>query len=469
MKTYVLSCLVAVLLTAGNVSAQFTPTLEFASVGGPAGSGPSISPQVVTLENNTNNPTGNTFVAFTAPTTKATFSLSNQQYPLSATYSTTGASVVFGGGNNLGQKAINGLNYYYVMDDYSTPVNGDFTSAGTITAGTGIDVTANYSLQIFTSVMGIPTASSTTGTYYMADLTITFNTLVTNPVIHLVGLGGTGSNGLGFSNELTLVTPSLTLTRLSGSKEFAVSGTQILNSAATIGGTTGSGGASGSVLVTGTNITSMTFHLNIRGDGGAATWPTGNTSGDGFMIGVSMLTVNSVLPLSIADFTATSANSDAQLQWASAAGGHSSFFDVESSRDGATWRDIGMVMATGDDNTTYTYTDPNTITGNNFYRIKEVDAAGNAVYSPVKTVYIKGPSTTTRVFPNPVRNRLYLAGDGNAIRSVIVTGADGKEMARYNGPVAGNSIDMSSLPDGLYFVTIGYTSGSKQTASIVKY
>jgi len=314
MKTSILSCLVAMLTAPGNLWAQYTPTLEFVSVGGPSGSGPSIAAQQLTFENNTNNPTGNTFVAFTAPTTTVTFSLSNQQYPLSTTYSSTGASVVFGGGNNLGQKAINGYTYYNLMGLYSVPVDGDFTSAGMITAGTGIDITANYSLQLFTSVMGLePKGAATTGTYYMADLTIAFNTLVTNPVIHFIGLGAT-SGTLGFSTEFALATPSLTLTRLSGSREFAISGTQILNTATPIAGNTGSGGASGSVLVTGTNISTMTFHVYVRGDGGAGTWPTGNTSGDGFMIGVSLLTVNSVLPLSITDFTATSANTSAQLQ-----------------------------------------------------------------------------------------------------------------------------------------------------------
>lgn len=467
MKTYILSCLAVMLMTLGHLSAQYTPTLEFASLGGPSGAGPSIAAQSVTFRNNTNNPTGNTFGAFAAPATTVTFSLSNQQYPLSATYSSTGTSVVFGGGNNQTLKAINGYNYYNLMGLYSAPVNSDFTSAGTITAGTGIDVTANYSLQVFTSVMGLePKGASTTGTFYMADLTIAFNTLVTNPVIHFIGLGAT-SGTLGFSTEFALATSSLTLTRLSGSAEFAVSGTQILNTAATIAGNTGSGGASGSVLVTGTNISTITFHVYVRGDGGASTWPTGNTSGDGFMIGVSLLTVNSVLPLSITDFTATSANTSAQLQWNAAAGGSPSFFDVESSRDGNTWRDIGMVMATGDNTVTYAYNDPSAAAGDNFYRIKEVNAAGNAVYSPVKTVYIDVPSTT-KLFPNPVRNRLFVTGNGSTIRSVVVTGADGREI-RYTGPAAGNSIDMSALSSGMYFVTINYVSGSKQTTPIVKY
>src|SRR5579871_4376241 len=102
MKTHILYCLfpfAAMIVTPGSLFAQ-TPTLEFATGAGPTGSGPSITAQTITFENNTNNPTGNTFAAFTTPTTTATFTLANQQYTLPTTQSTTTASLVFGGGNN---------------------------------------------------------------------------------------------------------------------------------------------------------------------------------------------------------------------------------------------------------------------------------------------------------------------------------------------------------------------------------
>lgn len=460
--------LVAMMIAHGNLSAQ-TPTIEFATGEGPTGSGPSIAAQTITFENNTNNPTGNTFVAFTTPTTTATFTLSNQQYTLPTSQSASTAALVFGGGNNAGLLAINGYTYYNAMGAYSSPVNGDFTSAATVTAGTGIDITKNYSLQLFTSVMGLYNAnSSTTGTYYVANLTITFNTLITNPVIHLVGLGGTYGS-LGFSTELVLQTPSLTLTKLSGSTELSVSGTSILNTATTLGGTTGSGAASGSVLVTGTNIQTLTFKVYIRGDGGGTAWSSGTTqSGDGWMIGVSALTSEVVpLALTITDFTATPAGSSVQLQWNAETAANTGFFDIESSRDGATWQNIGMVMATGN-NSTFSYIDVNAASGNNFYRIKEVDAGGNDIYSSVRSVYLT-QVPPTKFFPNPVRDRLFIISNGSTIQTVVITNAEGIEMASYSSPGSQNSIDMSSLPGGIYFVTVRYASGNAQTMKVVKY
>jgi hypothetical protein len=480
MKTVVLPLIFslflvsAIVIRPNDAFAQVVPTLEFAAGAGPTGSGPSITPQVVTFQNNTNNPTGNTFAAFTTPTTTATFSLSNQQYILPTTQSATTAALLFGAGNNLGNLQVNGYTYYNQMGTYSSPANADFTSASTVTAGTGIDITKNYSLQLFTSAMGLyNTNAPTSGRYYIANLTIAFNALVTNPVLHIVGLGSAYGT-LGFTTELELQTPSLTLSLLSGSELTVSVGTKILNSATTPGSTTGpaGGGASGSVLVTGTNISTLTFKVFVRGDGGGTAWSSGTAqAGDGWMIGVSSITSQVVaLPLTITDFTATPKDTYAQLEWTTEADENTRFFDIESSRDGLAWQNIGMAMATGNSgtSTTYNYTDVNAATGNNFYRIKEVDAQGDAVYSPIKTVYIGGNSPA-RLFPNPVKDRLYLTNNDGTIQSVVISNIDGQEMFRYNSLASGNSIDMSLLPAGMYIVTIRHASGQAQTTKVVKH
>jgi hypothetical protein len=186
------------------------------------------------------------------------------------------------------------------------------------------------------------------------------------------------------------------------------------------------------------------------------------------MIGVSTLTsLVVVLPLTITDFTAMPANDDAQLRWTTEADVNTRFFNIESSRDAVSWKDIAMVMATGNNSssTTYRYTDVNAAAGTNYYRIKEVDAQGNAVYSPVKTVDIE-EAASTKLFPNPVRDRLYITTKGSTIRSVAVTNINGQKIAQYSNP--GNSIDMSSLPGGIYFVTVRYVTGDAQTMKIVK-
>ena len=489
MKTTILSLLLPVALMVippDNAFSQYVPTLEFTSKSTyPAGSGPSITAQVLGFQNNTNNPTGTTFVNYTTPTTTVTFAISNQQYTLPTTQSALGASLLFGAGNNANTLLVNGYTYYNLMNAYSFPATNTaatddsyFTSASTVTAGTGIDVTKNFSLQLFTSVMGMynPPSQPTLGRYYIANLTVTFNTYVTNPVIHIVGLGSSYGT-LGFSTELDLQTPGLTMTKLSGSSELNVpaSGTQILNSATNITGTTSQGGASGSVVVNGANITGFSFKVYVRGDGGGTAWSAGTGhSGDGWMIGISMPTAFVVLPLTITNFTASLQGADAQLQWEAPTPDNSSYFDVESSRDGVVWQDIGMVVAAGDGSATNTYrfTDVNAAAGNNYYRIKEVDAQGDAIYSPVTGVYVGGNVSATlssaRFFPNPLKDRLYIINNGATIQSVAVSNTAGKEVLLSNSPALGNGIDMSSLPAGIYFVTIRYASGQPQTVKVVK-
>jgi len=465
------------LLAAGIAISPYTAfaqprTLEFTSgAGNPTtAQGPVIS-QVITFQNNTDNPTGNTFAAFTTPTTTATISLSNFQYVLPAAQTSTTTPLMIGATNNTGGPLVAPVNIYNLMSTVGGAADANFTSASTVTAGNGITQATNEAVYLYTSAMGMYNAgASTTGRYYIGDLTITFNSYVTNPVIHLMGLGALDGS-LGIATELELQTPSLTLSVLSGSTELTVSsGTKILNGAAHPTATTGAGAASGSILVTGTNIPVLTFKVFLRADGGG-TWTAGPHVGDAWMIGISTPTaLVTVLPLTITGFTATTQGVNAQLQWQTATEQNIRFFEVQSSRDGNEWLSIGMVTASGNSNTpnTYHFTDVNTAAGNNNYRIKEVDANGNAAYSSVRSIYFEANSQT-KVFPNPVKDRLYITGHGSVISSVIISDRTGKQLYQYRNPPSGNSLDMSHLPSGMYLVTIRYASGQTESEKIFKY
>ena len=124
----------AITIMGDNVFAQ--ATLEFSSGAGPTGNGPSIAPQVITFQNNTNNPTGNTFATYT-PKTTVTFSLSNQQYTHSVAESSTATALMFGAANANTTPAVTPYAYYNLPNAYSSSVNGDYTSASTVPVGTG--------------------------------------------------------------------------------------------------------------------------------------------------------------------------------------------------------------------------------------------------------------------------------------------------------------------------------------------
>lgn len=258
--------------------AQSSPDLEFASVSGdgnPTGNGPVMSTQI-SFNVNTNNPNGDTYELY-SPSLKATFALSNQQYNNAA----------------LIGKAINNANaeIFPLLSSVGSPPNNAYTASGAPT-GTGINTAKNRGVELLFNTAALQ-GQPTNGTYYMADLTITFNRPVNNPVLHLGGMGGfIGNMGITGGFEYLSSNVPISFSRLSGnSNSFTVTSTTIHNTA-TKPNTTGANSGSGSVLVTGTGITTIKLKLTARGSGEEPNWQSNSGSGDQVTFGISVLENN---------------------------------------------------------------------------------------------------------------------------------------------------------------------------------
>ena len=272
-----------------NLKAQTQLELSTGSLPSTA-NGATVTNQTATKLENT---TGTTFVAY-SPAITVTASFTNQQYSaIPVGVVSTGTGMVYGATtNSLGTSAVS-LPVFNLMNSISSPANASYTSNPNGTAGTGIDVAANSGFSFYNSVYPLFNSSaSLTGRYYYGDLTLTFNRPVSDPVLQISGLGGNvnfGTNAQGFSSELELQTAGVTASKLSGTTEFNVTANKILNSATVLSFNSGSGAASGSVKVAGTNITTLTFKVYVRGDGLGSAWANANiNAGDVFVIGVSM-------------------------------------------------------------------------------------------------------------------------------------------------------------------------------------
>jgi hypothetical protein len=440
------------------------PAIEFANGSGPAGNGSSLANQVITFQDNAINPVTGTYIPLGFPVT-ATFAISNQQYILPATQNPNGGDISFGCGNNTVGKLPVPSPLFPAMNNISAAPAGDFSST-TLNIGTGMSMTDNYAVELYTSVMGLYNANvPTNGTYYMANLTITFSVPITNPVLQIVGIGGF-SGALGFTTDLTLTTPGLTMTELSGSKELAIAGggTQIVNTAAAPTATTGAGAASGSVVVNGGSVTSLTFELYVRGDGKTPVWATANEHvGDAWLIGVSA--INTIVELS--SFTAQPQGHTVDLQWTTATEQNSKYFIIERSQDGLNWNPIGQVAAAGNsqDLLQYNYVDQTPMTGTNYYRLQEVADDGSSVYSPVRNVNFTGAATEISWYPNPTHDRVTLTSN-SSLKLITLISLDGRILQTVEGFASGQSIDLSRYPFGIYFLIIRTTDGQSQTTKI---
>lgn len=251
-------------------------------------SGPVVATPAARLLLNSDNPTGDT-IGTTNINISVTASLSNQQF--TGFMTGTGNPVVMfgsGGGTTGGPGSVPVLG---AMNSIGGGANGQFSNTPSGTAQ-GLNVSVNRAFDIFTTTRqwATGTAPATNTRVYMADLTLTFSSPVTNPRVHFMGMGGTVGT-LGFSSEFDLVTPGLTLTRIQGNAAFVVTSTQVNNGAASIAASCSAADSAscGTVTVNGSNITTITFQTFIRGDGGGAVWSTtANHAGDRWMLGVSL-------------------------------------------------------------------------------------------------------------------------------------------------------------------------------------
>lgn len=191
------------------------------------------------------------------------------------------------------------------------------------------------------------------------------------------------------------------------------------------------------------------------------------TSQGGNDIFVLKLNQAVVTPVTLIDFTAKLANQAVLLQWRSASEQNTARFEIEKSINGTSFASIGTVQAAGNSSSTknYSFNDQQSLSGNNYYRLKMIDADGTFTYSKVVVVRVDG-KTTLQVFPNPAKNIIYVQATGNDKNTLVrITDGAGKIVKEQRLVLNGTtsfSIDISSLPKGLYYLTLKDASKIQQ-------
>lgn len=303
---YILVLFILTCLMCSQAVLAAPPTIEIYSGSGTGQQGPRADTTPHTFLLNRNNPSDNVSEAYT-PTTTVSYTITNSVYN-TATYSgqsgankpelTMGAA---GDATNVTAADIlrplnaigGGQDQMFAASLQNAPsgcVNG---SACSSTNG-GISAANNYGVAMFLMTRGLRLASASSNSRIkMGTIQVTFNRPVTNPILQAAGMGARVGS-LGFAAEFTLTGSNLStlpvMSRLAGSKELTVSGNDIVNNASKITATSGSGGASGSVYIKGKGITSLTFDIYVRGDGGGA-WA--NNGADAFFFGLSSMDADS--------------------------------------------------------------------------------------------------------------------------------------------------------------------------------
>jgi hypothetical protein len=174
------------------------------------------------------------------------------------------------------------------------------------------------------------------------------------------------------------------------------------------------------------------------------------------------------LPVTLLEFTARTQQELVALSWRTASELNSARFEIERSLDGRYFSKIGEVSASGTTTATHQYhlTDAILPVGASvlYYRLRQVDFDGTAVYSPVQTVLTERAEPTLALYPNPAPHRTMLRG-ARAGQLVQIYDAVGKLVltTQVNAFGLAELSLPAYLPGGVYVVRV---EGQTQRLSV---
>jgi SdrD B-like domain/Secretion system C-terminal sorting domain len=156
-----------------------------------------------------------------------------------------------------------------------------------------------------------------------------------------------------------------------------------------------------------------------------------------------------IIPLT--NFTATKVNNTSLLSFTVAQVSLGSIFTIERSTNGINFTGIGTLNGTNALNYNFTDVAP-VLTAKNYYRIKEVDAAGKVSYSYVKFVKF-AQDGKVEVYPVPATNTLNITFSDVVVNQGMVVSLYnnmGQVVLQKNIASTTATIDVTKLANGMY-------------------
>ena len=164
-----------------------------------------------------------------------------------------------------------------------------------------------------------------------------------------------------------------------------------------------------------------------------------------------------VLPLSWGNFTAQKIGNTSFLKWSTLQEINTVKFIIERSKDGIHFSQIGTLNASGNTSgvTFYNLSDGAPLSGNDYYRISEIDRDGKILYSEVKMLSFDFPPSTVIISPNPAKDYLNVSIAGNK-QTLHLALLNSVGQTVYTAIMKGeyNSIPVDATPSGVYYLKI---------------
>ena len=141
--------------------------------------------------------------------------------------------------------------------------------------------------------------------------------------------------------------------------------------------------------------------------GGSGSGLTGYVTSDIFTsfsdFALSSSTDNNPLPIELLTLTARPQNRRVKVAWKTASETDNSHFVVERTANGKDYTTVATVLGAGtsEEERTYQTWDNQPLSGQSYYRLKQIDFDGEYTYSRPVSVYLPTEQVSVRLYPNP--------------------------------------------------------------------
>ncbi len=185
--------------------------------------------------------------------------------------------------------------------------------------------------------------------------------------------------------------------------------------------------------------------------------------------------VSSALPVTFMGFTGKATLNGVKLKWLTTDEEGNSHFEVYRGRTSESFKKIGEVPRTENPEliNEYTFTDTEAEGGIYYYQVKNVDFDGHTDLTDIIRLDVETAFDRYYIYPNPASsNILKVRSPNNLIHTpmeIQVSNASGKEIMNIRNEEQGlvRSVDISSLPSGLYHIRI-YQDGQVNHFRVVR-
>ena len=190
---------------------------------------------------------------------------------------------------------------------------------------------------------------------------------------------------------------------------------------------------------------------------------------------------NNTQPVLLMSFDAvTSDDNDGQLTWAMENQTNCKWFVIERSGTATGFDSVGVVIGTNNTHyTSYSFTDKKMLSGNNYYRLRQVDMDGVSKYSKIISLYNAGKTTAAsrksmQLYPNPATSVVNYAlnSTASARATVQVYNMAGMlVLTQQQDLYAGNNqqtVAISTLKNGNYFLKVTSPNGAQYEQTFIK-